>query len=67
MAPMTWEYLIVALPDFAPAKDAQGASASVAMLNHEGLEGWEAVGMTALGEHRCAVLLKRRLQAADGD
>ena len=62
-----WEYLIVALPDFAAAKDMQGASASVTMLNAEGLAGWEAVGMTALGEHRFAVLLKRPLSEPTGD
>jgi hypothetical protein len=29
------------------------------MLNGEGAHGWEAVGMTALGEGSYAVLLKR--------
>ena len=55
----TWEYLIVSLPEFEPAKAAQGNSAAVKMLNREGDKGWEAVGMTALGDGSFAVLLKR--------
>jgi hypothetical protein len=55
----TWEYLLVSLPTFEPAKAAQGDSAAVAMLNREGAKGWEAVGMTALGDGNFAVLLKR--------
>jgi hypothetical protein len=55
----TWEYLIVSLPEFEPAKSAQGDSVAVAMLNREGAKGWEAVGMTALGDGTFAVLLKR--------
>ena len=45
---VTWEYLIVALPEFKAAAIFQGQSASVAMLNGEGKDGWEAVGMTTL-------------------
>ncbi|HEX4982362.1 MAG TPA: hypothetical protein VFV63_11710 [Ilumatobacteraceae bacterium] len=55
----TWEYLIVSLPQFEPAKAAQGHSVAVAMLNREGAKGWEAVEMTALGDGTFAVLLKR--------
>jgi hypothetical protein len=55
----SWEYLIVSLPQFEPAKAAQGHSAAVAMLDREGSKGWEAVGMTALGDGTFAVLLKR--------
>ena len=40
-----WGYLIVAHP--------------VTILNREGAEGWEAVGMKALGDGSVAVLLKR--------
>ena len=54
-----WEYLIVSLPEFEPARAAQGSSAAVKMLNREGEKGWEAVGMTALGDGSFAVLLKR--------
>ena len=54
-----WEYLIVSLPEFEPAKAAQGESASVAALNREGIDGWEAVGMTGLRDYSFAVLLKR--------
>ena len=60
----TWEYLIVSLPEFEPAKAAQGASASVAVLNREGIDGWEAVGMTGLRDYSFAVLLKRPVPAA---
>ncbi len=54
-----WEYLIVSLPDFEPAKAEQGGSASVTRLNREGADGWEALGMTALANGHFAVLLKR--------
>ncbi|MEA3216190.1 MAG: hypothetical protein QOJ19_2346 [Acidimicrobiia bacterium] len=60
----TWEYLIVALPDFTAATATQGHSASVDMLNREGSDGWEAVGMTSLGDGRVAVLLKRESSPA---
>jgi hypothetical protein len=64
-----WEYLIVSLPGFEPAKAVQGASASVSRLNREGADGWEALGMTALPEGHFAVLLKRPLddRAVPGD
>ena len=55
----TWEYLIVALPIFKAATATQGQSDSVVALNHEGADGWEAVGMTALGDGHVAVLMKR--------
>jgi len=55
----TWEYLILALPAFKAATAIQGQSDSVAVLNTEGSQGWEAVGMTALGDGHVAVLLKR--------
>jgi hypothetical protein len=58
-----WEYLIVSLPTFAPAKVAQGESPSVEMLNREGASGWDAVGMSTLADGTVAVLLKR---PADG-
>jgi hypothetical protein len=60
----TWEYLIVSLPEFKPATTAQGSSASVTMLNREGADGWEAVGMAALAEGNFAVLLKRSVDHA---
>jgi hypothetical protein len=55
----TWEYLIVSLPVFQAAKEMQGESASVALLNREGAEGWEAVGVSVLPDQTVAVLLKR--------
>jgi hypothetical protein len=55
----TWEYLIVELPSFEAPSLAPGASAAVHALNHEGEQGWEAVGLTPLGDGRIAVLLKR--------
>jgi hypothetical protein len=54
-----WEYLIVSLPTFEPAASRQGESAAVEMLNQEGTNGWEAVGMTPLPDGTFAVLLKR--------
>jgi len=45
-----WEYLIVALPAFEAPSHAPGVSASVAALNAEGTQGWEAVGMTSLAD-----------------
>jgi hypothetical protein len=58
-----WEYLIISLPEFEPAKAAQGESASVTTLNREGVDGWEALGMTALADGSFAVLLKRPVAA----
>ena len=55
-----WEYMIVSLPTFEVGKAAPGDSASVTLLNREGANGWEAVGMTVLGDASVAVLLKRR-------
>ena len=54
-----WEYLIVALPAFEAPSHAPGVSASVAALNAEGTQGWEAVGMTSLADGKVAVLMKR--------
>jgi hypothetical protein len=54
-----WEYLIVSLPEFEPARAAQGESSAVTLLNREGGNGWEAVGMTPLRDGSFAVLLKR--------
>ena len=44
---------------FEPPVRAPGASVSVAALNREGNQGWEAVGMTALADGTVAVLLKK--------
>jgi hypothetical protein len=55
----TWEYLIIALPAFHQPKQALGESAAVNALNREGQRGWEAVGMTQLGDGTVAVLFKR--------
>jgi hypothetical protein len=55
-----FEYLIVSLPTFEPARATQGHSASVGLLNREGAAGWEAVGMSTLADSSVAVLLKRR-------
>jgi hypothetical protein len=54
-----YEYLIVALPAFEEAKATQGHSPSVDILNREGAEGWEAVGMSTLADSSVAILLKR--------
>jgi len=55
----SWEYLIMSLPAFEAAKVTQGHSAAVDVLNQEGRDGWEAVGMSVLGDGSVAVLLKR--------
>ena len=57
-----WEYLIVSLPEFEAARAAQGESTEM-MLNREGDNGWEAVGMTPLRDASFAVLLKRPVTA----
>jgi len=57
-----WEYLIVALPSFDAPSERPGASPSVEALNHEGRQGWESVGMTALADGSVAVLLKRPVE-----
>lgn len=54
-----WEYLIVALPAFEAAQATRGHSAAVDVLNREGAEGWEAIGMSTLADASVAVLLKR--------
>ena len=54
--------MIVALPRFEPPTHAPGSSAAVEALNHEGLDGWEAFGMTALSDGTVAVLLKRPVE-----
>jgi len=60
---IAWEYLIVSLPEFEPARAAQGESSAVMRLNREGDNGWEAVGMTPLRDASFAVLLKRPVVA----
>lgn len=57
----TWEYLIVALPPLERSL-ARGHSAAVDALNDEGRAGWEAIGMTVLGDSTVAVLLKRPVE-----
>lgn len=58
-----WEYLIVALPSFEAASATRGQSGSVTVLNREGDNGWEAVGMTSLDDGQVAVLMKRPTDA----
>jgi hypothetical protein len=59
-----FEYLIVSLPTFEGARKTQGHSPSVDLLNRQGGEGWEAVGMSTLADSSVAVLLKRPVPAA---
>ena len=58
----TWEYLIISLAAFEPAKAAPGRSESVNVLNREGENGWEAVGLTPLKDGSFAVLMKRPVE-----
>ena len=63
---VAWEYLIVALPRFEAPTHAPGVSASVAALNGEGDQGWEAVGMTSLPDGTVAVLMKKPRREGSG-
>lgn len=54
-----WEYMIVALPAFPPARQTPGTSDAIRQLNDEGERGWEAVTLTPLPDGTTAVLLKR--------
>src|SRR5437762_2905983 len=54
---VTWEYVIVALPEFQSPTAVPGGSAAVAALNREGEAGWEAVGMTSLADGTFTALL----------
>lgn len=56
-----WEYTIVALPPFEAPTSSRATSAPVRMLNDEGVNGWEAIGMTVLEDRSVAVLLKRAM------
>jgi hypothetical protein len=49
----------MSLPTFEAAKATQGQSPAVDVLNQEGSDGWEAVGMSVLADGSVAVLLKR--------
>ena len=60
----SWEYRIVALPEFEAATSSPGTSAAIRALNDQGADGWEAVGMTVLNTGGVAVLLKRHLPTA---
>jgi len=55
----TWEYIIISLAEFEPAKPSPGGSESVNVLNREGGNGWEAIGLTPLSDGGFAVLMKR--------
>jgi hypothetical protein len=56
---LTWEYMIIALPQLQAPTQMPAQSAAVAALTREGSQGWEAVGMTALPDGTLAVLMKR--------
>jgi hypothetical protein len=55
----SWQYEILALPEFQSPAHVRGHSASVTILDKEGAEGWEAVSMIPLTGGGVAVLLKR--------
>lgn len=54
-----WEYRIVSLPRFEDPTSSSEPSAAVSVLNEQGANGWEAVGMMALPNASIAVLLKK--------
>lgn len=56
-----WQYMIIALPEFEEPTASRGLSDAVRTLNNDRARGWEAVGMTVLGDGRVAVLCKRPL------
>jgi hypothetical protein len=60
-----WEYMILALPQFETPTASREPSQAVRTLNDEGARGWEAVGMTVLGDGHVAVLCKRALSDPD--
>jgi len=53
-----WKYRILSLPRFEDPTSSSEPSAAVNMLNEQGADGWEAVGMLLLANGRIAVLLK---------
>jgi hypothetical protein len=55
----TWEYRIVSLPKFEDPTTSSEPSAAVSVLNEQGANGWEAVGIMALPNGSIAVLLKK--------
>jgi len=54
-----WEYRIISLPRFEDPTSSSEPSAAVSVLNEEGAQGWEAVGMMVLPNGSAAVLLKK--------
>jgi hypothetical protein len=54
-----WEYRIMSLPRFEGATISSEPSAVVTMLNEQGADGWEAIGMMTLPTGSVAVLMKR--------
>jgi hypothetical protein len=54
-----WRYRVVALPRFVDPTTSAEPSAAVEVLNQQGADGWEAVGMTVLPNGSIAVLLKK--------
>lgn len=54
-----WEYLMIALPRFAPPTPDRGDSAAVHALDEVGADGWEAVDTSVLPDGTVIVLLKR--------
>ena len=54
-----WEYMLIALPPLEAPTSSRATSASIRMLNDEGADGWEAVGMLGSSTDHLIVLLKR--------
>ena len=61
---INWEYRLMSLASFDPPKPDQADSDAVTLLNGEGRQGWEAIGLTTVAQGECAVLMKRPLPQA---
>lgn len=56
-----WEYRLMSLASFDGPTPDDPDSDAVALLNGEGRQGWEAIGLTTVAHGECAVLMKRPL------
>lgn len=59
-----WEYRLLSLASFEAPTTTPESSAAVTMLNEEGKQEWEAVGLSSLDGGGCVVLLKRPITGA---
>jgi hypothetical protein len=60
----SWEYMLIALPQLEPPTASRATSAPIRMLNDEGADGWEAVGMLTLPSSDSLIVLLKRPRPA---